>query len=80
MGRGGDGPARIASGVLLAGRGESLCEFMDLVLYKLSGEDETYGRNEWCWKGEALGKQTWLGEGVWRVAVLHDKARRGRKY
>lgn len=76
----GDGPAGIAGGVLFAGRGEGLCELMDLVLDKLSGEDETYGRRKWRWMDGARGKQTWLGEGVWRVAVLHDKGERGRKY
>lgn len=36
-----DGPAGITCGVLLAGRGEGLCELVDLVLDELCGEDET---------------------------------------
>lgn len=70
----GDGPAGIAGGVLLAGRGEGLCELVDLVLDELGGEDETWGRVSRAGIGGR--GRTWLGEGVWRVAVLHDKGER----
>jgi len=36
------GSASITGCVLLARRGESLCELVDLVLYELGGEDETW--------------------------------------
>jgi hypothetical protein len=69
------GSARIAGGVLLAGRGEGLCELVDLVLDELGGEDETCGGVSSAGIGGR--GRTWLGERAWRVAVLHDK--RGQK-
>ena len=39
-------PASIAGGVLLAGRGKGLCELVNLVLYELGGEDETWAMGE----------------------------------
>lgn len=42
----GDLPTSIAGGVLLAGRGKGLCELVNLVLYELGGEDETWAMGE----------------------------------
>ena len=47
---------------------------MDLVLDELGGEDETCGGMSDTGIGGR--RQTWLGEGVRRVAVLHDKGER----
>jgi hypothetical protein len=57
------GSASIAGGVLLAGRGKGLCEFVDLVLNELGGEDETWAM---CERRRLEGGRwrTWLGEGV----------------